>query len=90
MSGRFSRRAIRLLGWLTTGLLALVLLSGYGISEFRIVTPLTFGLLNKATSQHLHELLGVPLIVLLLLHLGASYLTRRDSRRSTGGEGSTR
>lgn len=88
MSGPLSRRAIRFLGWVTTGLLALLLLSGYGISDFRVVTPLTFGLLDKPTSQQLHEILGVPLIVLLLLHAGASYLSRREGRRPGGGEGS--
>lgn len=88
MSGRLSRRAIRVLGWATTGLLALLLLSGYGITDFRVVTSLTLGLLDKATSQQVHELLGVPLIVLLMFHAGASFLTRRDSRRPDGGKGS--
>lgn len=48
--------------------------TGYGITEYRLVTPLTLGVLGKATSNLLHELLGVPFLLLLLAHV---YLATR-------------
>jgi hypothetical protein len=54
--------------------------TGYGITEFRAVTSLTFGVLNKPISQNLHLYFGIPLLAVLVLHVGAAYLVRR--RRS--------
>lgn len=55
--------------FLVTLLTALYLITGLGITEFRTVTPLTFGILNKALSQQLHSYLLVPFILLLALHV---------------------
>ena len=75
----------RLFGWLTLGLLLLTLLTGYGISEFRIVTPLTFELLNKAVAQRLHSYTEIPLLVLLLVHIGIAVWARRTEERKKEG-----
>jgi hypothetical protein len=64
------RRAGRWCGWGALILVILMLLTGYGITHFRIVDPLTLGLLGKAVSQRWHEVLGIPLIVVLVLHVG--------------------
>lgn len=43
--------------------------TGYGITEFRTVESLTFGLLTKNLAFRIHNALAVPLIVLLFLHV---------------------
>jgi uncharacterized membrane protein len=71
----------RICGWLGLSLLLLTLLTGYGITEFRIVTPLTFNLLNKAAAQRLHAYTEAPMLALLLAHIGISIWVRRTSVR---------
>ena len=66
------RRIGRYCGWLGLGLLLFTLLTGYGIAEFRIVTPLTLNLINKAVAQRLHAYTEVPMMILLLAHIGVA------------------
>jgi hypothetical protein len=63
------RRIGRWCGWAALILLLFTLLTGYGISEFRIVTGATLGVLNKAVSQRWHHYTDVPLLVLALIHV---------------------
>jgi thiosulfate reductase cytochrome b subunit len=62
------RRFGRWCGWAALVLLLFTLLTGYGISEFRIVTGATLGVLNKAVSQRWHHYTDVPLFVFVLVH----------------------
>ena len=71
----------RICGWMTLALVLLTLLTGYGITQFRIVGPLTFGVLNKAAAQQLHGYTDLPLVVLLLFHVGIALWWRRSSSR---------
>ncbi len=77
---RIRRRQIRTIGricgWLGIGLLLFTLLTGYGIAEFRIVTPLTLNLLNKALAQRLHAYTEAPMMALLLAHVGIAVWAR--------------
>lgn len=54
-------------------LLALVVLfyivTGFGITQFRIVEAVTFGLLTKNLAFKIHDNLLIPAVVLLGLHL---------------------
>jgi thiosulfate reductase cytochrome b subunit len=87
MSGLLSKRNLRRIGrwcgWAAALLLLLTVLTGYGITEFRIVTRLTFGVLGKATSQRLHYYTDVPLIIFLTIHVGLA-LWRRLGRGDKG------
>lgn len=78
------RNVGRVCGWLALGLLLFTLLTGYGIADFRIVTPLTFNLLNKAVAQRLHAYTEVPMIGLLLVHIGIAIWGRRIDGRKKG------
>lgn len=60
----------RVCGWAAALLLLFTILTGYGISEFRTVTSITFGILGKATSQRLHHYTDVPLLIFLSVHIG--------------------
>lgn len=70
------RKVGRVCGWLGLGLLSFTLLTGYGIAEFRIITPLTLNLMNKAVAQRLHAYTEVPMIILLLVHIGVAVWAR--------------
>jgi len=45
------------------------ILTGFGITEFRTVESLTFGLLTKAWAFKIHTNLEIPFISLLALHI---------------------
>ncbi|MBN1152847.1 MAG: hypothetical protein JXA58_06515 [Dehalococcoidia bacterium] len=64
-----NRPITRLVHWalLVTALFTMV--SGLGITEFRIVEALTFGLLNKASAFRLHLWIWLPFLVLLVVHV---------------------
>jgi cytochrome b subunit of formate dehydrogenase len=55
--------------WLLTVLVIIYLITGFGITEYRIVEPLTFGLLTKSLAQKIHINLEIPFIILLILHI---------------------
>ena len=59
----------RIIHWLLAIVSALYLVTGFGITEFRTVEALTFGLLTKPLSFVIHENLFIPFIVLLSLHI---------------------
>lgn len=59
----------RTIAWTLLGVTVLFLLSGFGITQYQIITPLTFGLLGKALSFQLHEWLWIPFGLLLILHV---------------------
>jgi hypothetical protein len=63
------RRAV---GWLLLVLALLLVVTGLGITEYRIVETASFGLLGKALSFQLHGLLWIPFLVVLACHLALS------------------
>jgi hypothetical protein len=75
------RAAGRYCGWGTLVLVLLTLLTGYGITQFRIVSPLTLGLLTKAVAQRWHAYTDLPLIVLLAVHVGIALWWRKSASR---------
>ena len=68
MSGSIDR-ARAWIAWLLLGVTAVYLLSGFGITDPGLVGPLTGGLLGKADAFRLHDLLWVPFVLLLGLHV---------------------
>lgn len=55
----------------------LLLLSGLGITEYRIIEKVTFGILDKATSFQVHNGLWPVFTVLLVAHLYLSTIKRK-------------
>jgi cytochrome b subunit of formate dehydrogenase len=66
-------------GWAALGLIALSLVSGYGISSFRTVESLTLGLMGKAGSLRLHHYTAIPVALFTLLHVGIGFWGRRSA-----------
>ncbi len=55
--------------WLLLAVIVLYLLTGFGITQYRVIEQVTFGLLAKPLSFQIHDNLLIPFIVLLGLHI---------------------
>lgn len=55
--------------WLLLILTLAYIITGLGILYFRIVEPLTLGLLTKALSSKIHLYLLIPFLIVLVLHI---------------------
>ena len=63
--------------WLLAIVIVLYGVSGFGITEFRTVETLTFGLLTKNLAFKIHNSLELPFIILLFLHLCLPFIFKR-------------
>ena len=59
----------RILHWLLLIIVILFILSGYGITEYRFIESITFGLLPKPLAFQMHLYLIYPFLLLLILHI---------------------
>ena len=69
----------RIVHWLLTIMIVLYLITGFGITEFRVVEALTFGLLSKNLAFKIHSNLWIPFIVLLGLHIFYHQLKKKQN-----------
>jgi thiosulfate reductase cytochrome b subunit len=77
-----TRTLLKVVHWSLLVLAVLVVVTGLGITEYRTVEVLTFGLLGKALAFKLHLWLWAPFLLLLALHvLLASKAVRRLTRK---------
>jgi len=74
----------RIIDWLLFVMTVVYLLTGLGITQYRSIEPLTFGLLSKNSSFRIHENLLIPFLVLLTLHILFKPITRIYYSRSKG------
>jgi len=76
--------------WLLTVVAIIYLITGFGITEYRIVEFLTFGLLTKSLAHQIHMNLAVPFITLLVLHIWLlpllKYFRLKNLRSATTGK----
>ena len=72
------RRAV---GWLLFAFALLLVITGLGITDWQIVEAATFGVLSKALSFQLHNILWIPFLVILAAHM---LLTCRAGKRGKG------
>ncbi|HJX68728.1 MAG TPA: hypothetical protein VJ406_00680 [Dehalococcoidia bacterium] len=82
-SQRVVRRTIH---WLLTVVVIIYLLTGFGITEYRIVEPLTFGLLTKNLAHRIHMNLEIPFIILLVVHIWLLPMLKRFKLKEVGGD----
>lgn len=61
--------AKRIVRWSLLAVVILYVITGFGITEYRTVELLTFGLLSKPLSFNIHNNLIIPFIILLGLHV---------------------
>jgi hypothetical protein len=55
--------------WSLLILTLLYLVSGLGITQYRLIEPLTLGLLSKSLALRIHDDLLIPFVALLCLHV---------------------
>jgi thiosulfate reductase cytochrome b subunit len=67
----------RTIYWLLTVVVIIYLLTGFGITQYRIFEPLTFGLLTKSLAHRIHMNLEIPFIILVVLHIWLLPLLKR-------------
>lgn len=76
--------------WLLLADAVILTITGAGITNYRIVTRLTFGVLGKAASFNWHLALWIPFLVLLALHMIYTlYLRKRIAIGANKGKGRT-
>jgi len=66
--------------WLLAIVIVLYGVSGFGITEFRTIETLTFGLLTKNLAFKIHNSLELPFAVLLVLHLSLPFIFKWKKR----------
>jgi thiosulfate reductase cytochrome b subunit len=71
---RYTKQVIQ---YLLLLVMVLYLISGFGITEFRIVESLSFGVFSKNVAFVLHNNLLIPMLILLILHIVLGYLSRK-------------
>jgi cytochrome b subunit of formate dehydrogenase len=64
-----SHLAKAIVRWSLLALVVLYFITGLGITEYRTVEALTFGLLTKPISFLAHNNLWIPFLILLTLHI---------------------
>jgi hypothetical protein len=72
----------RTIKWLLLAVTLLFVITGFGITEFRVVETITFGWLNKVWALRLHDNLWVPFLVLLVLHVCLPFIFRQKAREN--------
>ena len=78
----------RTIYWLLTVVVIVYLLTGFGITEYRIVESLTFGLLTKNLAHRIHTNLEIPFIILVVLHIWLLPLLKRFRLQRLSGDNS--
>jgi thiosulfate reductase cytochrome b subunit len=61
--------AKQIVHWSLLAVLVLYVLTGFGITSYRAVEFLTFGLLTKPLAFKIHDNLIIPFVVLIGLHI---------------------
>ena len=67
----------RIIHWSLLTVTVIYFITGFGISEFRTVEALSFGLLTKSLAFKMHDSLWIPFIVLLVLHIVFGLIRKR-------------
>ena len=75
------RTIARVVHWSLLVTAVLTVVSGLGITEYRIVEVLTFGVLGKARAFQLHLWIWIPFLVLLVAHLLLTMYRERSRKR---------
>jgi hypothetical protein len=72
----------RTIKWLLLAVTLLFVITGFGITQFRVVETITFGWLSKDWAFRLHDDLWLPFLVLLVLHICLPFIFRQKARKT--------
>ncbi len=70
----------RIIRWSLFTVAIIYVITGFGITQFRIVESLTFGLLTKSLAFTIHDnlLILIPFLILLILHIYFSFILKNN------------
>jgi hypothetical protein len=73
--------ARRIIQWLLLAMAVVLLITGLGITNFRIVETISFGLLTKNLAHRIHTAPGlwISFVVLLALHISLPFIGRKKN-----------
>ena len=82
-----NRKSInRIIRWLLLIAIVVYAVTGFGITEYRTIESLTFGVLTKNVAHRIHTAIEIPFLILLSLHIllpsilqACAKLTRRQN-----------
>lgn len=77
MNQRTQKIIRKTIHWLLAIGLVVYIVTGFGITEWQTVEPLTLGLLGKVESQKIHNAIEIPFVALLAVHLYFSLIKRK-------------
>lgn len=60
------------------------IITGFGITEYRIIESITFSVLTKPVSHLIHSNLIIPFVILLILHVLLSIKSKFFKELSAG------
>ena len=69
----------KLVAWLLLAATLLFLVTGFGITDSNTIAPYTLGLLGKADSFRIHEVLWAPFLALLVLHVTLNVFLKKPT-----------
>ena len=69
--------AKKIISWVLLGLVIVYLITGFGITQYRIVEAITFGMLSKMWSFRIHSAITLPFIIILVAHICLSLNCRK-------------
>ena len=64
-----TRPVRKVINWSLLAVTVIYALTGLGITQYRIIQPLTLGILSKFLSIRIHDNLLIPFFILLSLHI---------------------
>lgn len=68
----------RTIHWILVAYIAVYIVTGFGITSYPTMEPLTLGLMGKAVAMQLHNNMELPFVFLLGLHVFVSLIMRKE------------
>ena len=73
-----NKKIHKIIHWGLLLIIILYIFTGFGITNNRIIGPITFEILSKPQSQQLHTYLIYPLVIFLYLHIVITLNKRKE------------
>ncbi|MHB1390776.1 MAG: hypothetical protein ACYCXF_06005 [Thermoleophilia bacterium] len=78
---RINRKKVkRIIHWILVAYIAVYIVSGFGITSYQTMEPLTLGLMGKATAMQLHNNMELPFLFLLGAHVYVSFMLKERKK----------
>lgn len=69
----------KMLHWIMVAYILIYMVTGFGITNFQTVEPLTLGVMGKATAMQLHNNMEIPFLALIAVHVYVSLIVKEKN-----------